>query len=99
MNYLTILNNQTVPLQNIPVLNYAEFAELNTKMVQKKEYHCVNYYGVLLGKRIKLICCIANDAEHSIHISSSEIEGNSLIPIPSFSANHLSFHIFERELT
>jgi Ni,Fe-hydrogenase III large subunit/NADH:ubiquinone oxidoreductase subunit C len=96
--YLTIVNNQTVPLQSIPVLSYTEFLELNTKMVQKSECHCVNYYGFLREGRIKLICCIANDAEHVIHISSSEMEQNNLDPKSSFSAQHLSFHIYEREL-
>src|SRR5260221_4462768 len=97
-NSLTILNNQTVPLQSLPVLKYEDFLELNTKLVLKKECHCVNYYGFLLGNKIKLICCIANDAEHSIYISSAEIEGGNLELKPSFSACHLSFHIFEREL-
>ena len=96
-NYFTISNNQTVPIQAIPVLKYDEFLELNTKLVQKKEFHCVNYYGFLLDSRIKLICCIANDKEQNIYISSAEIETN-LRSVPSFTARHLSFHIFEREL-
>ncbi len=96
-NYFTILNNQTIPLQAIPVLKYDEFLELNTKLVQTKEFHCVNYYGFLVDSRIKLICCIANDKEQNIYISSAEIETN-LRSVPSFTARHLSFHIFEREL-
>ena len=98
MNYLTISNNQTILLKSIPVSEYVDFLELNTKMVQKSECHCVNYYGVPTGSGIKLICCIANDLEHTIHISSAEIDLNSLELRPSFSALHLSFHIFEREL-
>ena len=34
----------------------------------------------------------------SIHISSSEMERNNQDPNSSFSAQHLSFHIFEREI-
>jgi len=98
INYSTIVNNQTIPLQSIPVLKYEDFLELNTKWVQRKEFHCVNYYGYLSGNKIKLICCIADDREHNIYISSAEIEKNSLQPNPSFTARHLSFHIFEREL-
>src|SRR4030095_6949626 len=96
-NYFTILNNQTIPILAIPVLNYDEFLELNTKLVQKKEFHCVNYYGFITDSRIKLICCIANDKEQNVYISSAEIEKN-LRSVSSFTARHLSFHIFEREL-
>lgn len=97
-NYSTILNNQTIPLDSISVLKYEDFLELNTKLVQKKEFHCVNYYGILKGKIIKLICCIANDQEHNIYISSAELDKDGLQLIPSFTAHHLCFHIFEREL-
>jgi len=96
MNYITILNNQTIPLQSIPVLKYEDLMELNTMLVKRKEFHCVNYYGYLSGNKIKLICCIANDAEKNIYVSAAEIESNS--SLPSFTAHHLSFHNFEREL-
>jgi Ni,Fe-hydrogenase III large subunit len=98
MKYSTILNNQTILLQSIPVLKYEDLLELNTKLVQRKELHCVNYYGFILSNKIKLICCVANDAEHTIYISSAEIERNGLEPKPSLTARHLSFHIFEREI-
>jgi Ni,Fe-hydrogenase III large subunit len=95
-NYSVIINNQTVPLQSIPVLSYEDFLELNTKLVKRKEFHCVNYYGYLSGSKIKLICCIANDAEQNIYVSTAEIESNT--SLQSFTAHHLSFHNFEREL-
>lgn len=98
MNYSVILNNQTIPLQSIPVLKYEDFLELNTKLLQRKELHCVNYYGYLSGSKIKLICCMANDIEHTIYVSSAEIDKDNLQPKSSFTAHHLSFHIFEREL-
>jgi len=96
MKYCTIKNNQTIPLQNIPVLKYEDFLELNTMFVKRKEFHCVNYYGFLSGSKIKLICSIANDTEQNICVSSAEIESNS--SLPSFTAQRLSFHNFEREL-
>ena len=96
MNYSVIINNQTIPLQNIPVLSYEDFLELNTNLVKRKEFHCVNYYGYLSGSKVRLICCIANDAEQNIYVSSAEIESNR--SLPSFTARHLSFHNFEREL-
>src|SRR5579859_8118414 len=96
--YSTIFNGQAVPLQTIPVLAYESFLELNTELVRSQECHCVNYYGFAIGERIKLICCIADDAKHTIYVSSAEIARVGSGPIASLTARHLSFHIFEREL-
>ena len=96
MNYSVIINNQTIPLQSIPVLSYEDFLESNTNLAKRKEFHCVNYYGYLSGSKIKLICCIANDTEQTIYVSSAEIESNT--SLPSFTAHHLPFHNFEREM-
>lgn len=98
MNYSILLNCQAVPLQSIPVLSYDAFLELNIKLVETRECHCVNYYGFAEDSHIKLICCIANDAEHVIYVSSAEISRDVSLSIDSFTAQHLSFHIFEREL-
>lgn len=100
---VTIRNNQTIPFQTIPVLNYEDFLLLNTSLIKDEENHCVNYFGIPDGEKLKLICCIANDNEHTILVSSSILSlFNSGMagdePLPSFTAHHLSFHIFEREL-
>ncbi len=97
MNYIAVKNNQSIALQSIPVLDYDAFMEVNTSMVLgDSHHHCVNYYGYANGKQVKLICCIADDAGHLIKISSSLI--NPGVKLPSFTAKHLSFEKFEREL-
>lgn len=98
MNYIAIQNNQTIPVSSIPVLRYEDFLELNTRLVKQPGHHCVNYYGFSLDGKLKLICCIANDSGHSLYISSTYHEKDNSQPLPSFTAHHLSFHIFEREL-
>ena len=71
MNYTTILNNQTIPVADIPEVNYEEFLGLNTGFtLGSPERHCVNYFGYPVDKSIKLICCIADDSTHNIHVSS-----------------------------
>jgi Ni,Fe-hydrogenase III large subunit len=95
-NPIEIKNNQTIPLQSIPVLKYDEFLSLNTGLLQDEAHHCVSYFGYPFDDKVKLICCIANDSNGTILISSCEI--NSDITYPSFTAKHLAFHIFEREL-
>jgi Ni,Fe-hydrogenase III large subunit len=97
-NHIAIKNNQTIPVQNIPVLNYEDFLELNTALLRDAGNHCVSYFGYRVPGRLKLTCCIANDATVTVLISCCEINPNVPEPYPSFSAHHLSFHIFEREL-
>jgi len=95
--YIAIKNNQTIPLQSIPVLKYDDFFSLNTSLIKVETNHCVSYFGYKVKDNLKLICAIANDRDSTILLSSSEINLNKKV-YPSFSAQHLSFHIFEREL-
>ena len=97
MNYSIIKNNQTIPLLSIPVLDYKFFLEVNSmELIKNLNNHCVNYFGFPHNDKIKLICCIANDEEHNIYISSSEVD--TLQKLPSLSKHHLAFEKFEREI-
>src|SRR5665213_1367096 len=101
-NYITIKNNQTIPFQNIPVLEYDDFLEQNTGLMVDEANHCVNYFGLLQGQSLRLICCMANDTEHVINVSSSVMSpfegGKGDVELRSFTARHLAFQIFEREI-
>lgn len=71
MNYITISNNNTIPISDIPEINYDSFFDTNIRLViDNVERHCVNYYGYKLGNKIKLICCIVDDSTHEIYVSS-----------------------------
>ena len=97
MNYLSVNNHQSVPVSSIPEMNYDIFLELNTSMIKDHPgRHCVLYFGYRKNGAIRLICCIADDEMHTILISSSQVEVNSVLF--SFSARHLSFEKFEREI-
>jgi len=97
MNYISIRNNETIPLSYIPELEYPLFLEQNVFALMKSaSSHCVNYYGFPNAGKIKLICCIANDETNSINVSSSVADAK--LPLPSFSKNNLVFEKFEREI-
>ncbi|MEP7111049.1 MAG: hypothetical protein ABI760_23840 [Ferruginibacter sp.] len=97
MNYISIKNNQAVPIASIPELEYDLFLELNVFHLMKTDgSHCVNYFGFPHAGKIKLICCIANDESSAIHISSC-IAGTTE-PLPSFSKHKHIFEKFEREI-
>lgn len=83
-------------MDSIPVLGYERFLELNTAFLHHEENHCVNYYGFPFRDKVKLICCIASDADGVIYCSSALVDDQSILP--SFTRHHLAFHIFEREI-
>ena len=97
MHYLTIKNNQSVPVSDIPEVPYNSFLVLNTGMVaEKPERHCVNYFGYKEAGKIKLICCIADDADELIYVSSCLVTVQE--EHASFTAKNLCFEKFEREI-
>jgi Ni,Fe-hydrogenase III large subunit len=97
MNYLSIKNNQTVLLSEIPELNYNEFLSLNIGFLNDTPArHCVNYFGYQNKIGLQLICCIADDILHEIFVSSSWVKTSD--KLDSFSAINLNFEKFEREI-
>ncbi|MBI2968732.1 MAG: NADH-quinone oxidoreductase subunit C [Bacteroidetes bacterium] len=96
IKHIRIKNNSTVSLWDIPLLNYEDLLEQSISLLQDESCHCVNYFGYPHRDQLILICCIANDREHLITISSSVINFNSVLP--SFTHHHLAFHLFEREI-
>jgi len=97
MNYISLKNNQTVPISSIPELDYSLFLELNVfSLIKGTGSHCVNYFGFPHAGKIKLICCIADDELNAINILSSIVDAKQ--PLPSFSKQNLVFEKFEREI-
>ena len=97
MHYLSIHNNQSVPVSEIPEISYNAFLVLNTgMMVENSGRHCANYFGYPEAGAIKLICCIADDEDHLIHLSSCVADTN--MELASFTAKLPCFEKFEREI-
>jgi Ni,Fe-hydrogenase III large subunit len=97
MNYLSLKNNQTIPISSIPELDYDAFLKLNVfNLIKVEGAHCVNYYGFPCADKIKLMCCIANDKSGSIDVSSCVVDSKQALY--SFSKHNLVFEKFEREI-
>jgi Ni,Fe-hydrogenase III large subunit len=97
MSFITIKNHQVVPLSTIPELEYRKFLDNNITLVEDHpERHCVLYFGYRDKKLIHLICCIADDLQHNIMISSAVVKQD--VVLDSFSAKNISFEKFEREI-
>ncbi|MBK9735810.1 MAG: NADH-quinone oxidoreductase subunit C [Saprospiraceae bacterium] len=65
-------------------------------LMKNPNSHCVNYFGMHDGGRIRLICCIADDNEHVIKVASSLLKNDDVLP--SFTKHNLAFEKFEREI-
>ena len=97
MNFITINNQQSVPVNTIPVLEYNMFYSINISLLEDHpERHCVLYFGYRETEMIHLLCCIADDIQHNIMVSSSIVNSDAVLN--SFSAKNLSFERFEREI-
>ncbi len=97
MQHISINNNQSIALSEIPELIYSEFMKGNLELLSgKPERHCVNYFGYKTSGSIKLICCIADDVVHQIFVSSAIVDAVSILP--SFTAQNHNFEKFEREI-
>ncbi len=97
MSFISIHNHQSVPVSLVPVVEYNLFLDQNIAFMESKpERHCVIYFGYRLRNRIRLICCIADDTDHSIRVSSAALSESALVD--SFSAKNISFERFEREI-
>ena len=98
MEHLTIKNNESVGIENIPVYNYYDFYDRVLELHKNKSCHCVNYYGYDIGEKLKFICCIADDQEKNIHVFSYELLKNKSTQLPSLTVDIHAYHIYEREI-
>lgn len=95
--YISVHNNQAIALKEIPVLSYEDFADLNVYLLRGNPVrHCVNYFGYNQGGNVKLICCIADDRQHEIFVSSALVDNST--GYPSMTALNHNFEKFEREI-
>jgi len=98
-NFLTIRNNQRVESGSIPIVDYINFLEFNTGLLQDSKNHCVNYFGFLKNGKLHLINCVANDETEEIYLSSTKLPLSKNEEYQSLTARHTAFHLFEREIS
>jgi Ni,Fe-hydrogenase III large subunit/NADH:ubiquinone oxidoreductase subunit C len=97
MSFITIYNHQSAQISTIPDIDYPQFLDSCMALMENHpERHCVLYFGFPEGKSVRLVCCIADDIQHIIMISSSLVQRNAILN--SFTAKNLSFERFEREI-
>ncbi len=100
MNYF-VTNNRSaaIPLDQIPVVDYAEFyTDLDLKL-REEEYHLAHYFALPeKGERLRLYALLLNDATAEVLITSHAIAYYDNPELPSLTALHPEVHPFEREI-
>ena len=97
MSFTVIRNNQRIPLASIRELPYESFSDTVISFLKAHEdAHCVSYFGYRTGEPVRLICCIARDNGHTLHIVSTQLDQGQ--EVPSLTAQLKAFHGFEREI-
>jgi Ni,Fe-hydrogenase III large subunit len=91
-------NPIVVPLDKIPLLSYEEFRSQAGMLMREEGSHCVAYYAIPDGGKLRFYCCIASDSEHKIVLLSHEQKTSASISLDSLMLIHPSFHIYEREI-
>lgn len=98
IKYFEILKNPGMaPVEDIPVLDYADFKDQTIKLLKKESCHCVNYFTNQSGSNIDFYILVANDDSHKILLYSHRQKADikSLI---SLTKECFQLHIFEREI-
>jgi Ni,Fe-hydrogenase III large subunit len=97
--YIEIYSNPgTVQLADIPVLEYPEFTEFINLLMGEEGTHCIAYFVIPQKDKFRFICCMAADENHAIVIFSHDQPKDPLPSLPSITAKHFQFHVFEREI-
>ncbi|MBC7388958.1 MAG: NADH-quinone oxidoreductase subunit C [Opitutaceae bacterium] len=99
MSFVSINNNQTIPLINIPILEYEAFAtEINALMIDPNN-HCVQYFGYSVSNNtFQFFALIADDGAGDIKILSYQLDDPENMVVHSLSNAIPALHIFEREI-
>ncbi len=95
---MTIRNNETVAIAEIPTLPYKKFAQNVHDLLDSQYNRCVAYYGYQTSGKLKFICAIADDSKHSIELLSYELNIKDKHELPAISEKHYSMHCYEREI-
>ncbi|MCX6269416.1 MAG: NADH-quinone oxidoreductase subunit C [Bacteroidetes bacterium] len=97
--YIEIVTNPgTVKLEDIPVLEYTDFVTFLDLVMGEEGTHCVAYFVLPQPGYYRFICCMAADENHALLVFSHIQHIDPALSLPSITAKHFQFHVFEREM-
>lgn len=98
MKSIEIKNNESISIFDVPVLVYSDFFDFVVAAMKRKEVHCTSYFAYWVAKKLKFICCIADDKIQKLHLLSHELDFENNKKLAAITQKVAAFHIFEREI-
>ncbi len=101
MSFVSIKNNQTIPLTEIPTVSYDTFTSFMKNLMGDLSNHCVAYFGYPAKgiDKHKFISVVANDNTSELYVLSYELHDTAQQKLESLSKDIPPLHIFEREIS
>ncbi len=96
--YCIIQNNESIEIESVPVLSYAEFSSEIVELLKQYENHCVSYFAFPQTDGLKFFAAIANDTIHRIFVLSHFLSKTNKQELASITPQINAIHIFEREI-
>jgi Ni,Fe-hydrogenase III large subunit len=88
---------EPVPMAQIPVLDYADFAAQMISLMSVEANHCVLYYAFPYEKGLRFMVCVARDEEGDIAVFSHHLNDSQAV-LESLTPRIPQLHLFEREM-
>lgn len=99
MSFVTIKNNQTIPVADIPTVTYDTFTSFMRNLLGDFNNHCVSYFGYSKGNGLhKFIAVIASDGASELYVLSYELQDAANQKLESLTKDLPPLHIYEREI-
>ncbi len=98
MKYHELAKNPgTVPLTDIPFLDYSDFSAQTIALMKKKSCHCLNYFTHPGPDHINFYILIADDITHKVYLYSHQQRAETK-SLKSITPECFALHVFERTI-
>ncbi len=91
-------NPAVFTLESIPGMGYPEFVNAVDALMSLGTVHCLSYFAVPESRGYRFFCLLADDSNGRIIPLSHVQPSDPGLVLPSVTAKHYPFHIFEREI-
>jgi len=97
-SYLLLETNPgSCSLSDIPVIDYVQFYQEISNVLQQEPMHIAHYFCVPVDNLLRFYCMVADDTTHQLRIYAHQCQ-RANAALESLTAVHQSMHIFEREM-
>ncbi len=96
--HITRNTASAVALKDIPTVDYIDLYNDLAERMRDERYHPAHYFAAQTAEGLRFFLLLLDDRESTVMISSFVPDYYSEEGMPSLTAVHPSFHVFEREM-